>query len=101
MILAQVTTLKIDQSFIKELPGDSKSCAITHLLLGLSKKLGMQVVAEGVETIEQYEFLTNEGCDLIQGYYISPAVSSRKFEVLLRQSYLKPSDSVQGINSSC
>ncbi len=96
-----ITTLKIDQSFIKELPGDSKSCAITHLLLGLSKKLGMQVVAEGVETIEQYEFLTNEGCDLIQGYYISPAVSSRKFEVLLRQSYLKPSDSVQGINSSC
>jgi len=96
-----ITTLKIDQSFIKELPSDGKSCAITHLLLGLSKKLGMQVVAEGVETIEQYEFLTNEGCDLIQGYYISPAVSSRKFETLLRQSYIKPSGLVQGINSSC
>ncbi len=94
-----ITTLKIDQSFIKELPGDSKSCAITHLLLGLSKKLGMQVVAEGVETFKQYEFLMNEGCDLIQGYYISPAVSSQKFEALLRKNHFKASGSMQGMDS--
>ena len=81
-----ITTLKIDQSFIKELPMDSKSCAITHLLLGLSKKLGMRVVAEGVETHEQYDFLKSEGCDLIQGYYISPAVNNTKFESLVKRT---------------
>ena len=78
-----ITTLKIDQSFIHELPQDSKSAAITRLLLGLAKGLGMQVVAEGVETEAQYDFLRNEGCDLIQGFLISPPVSARKFEKLL------------------
>ncbi len=82
-----ITTLKIDQSFISELPGDNKSSAITKLLLGLAKDLDMKVVAEGVETWEQYELLKNEGCDLIQGYFISKPVNSHEFESILEENY--------------
>jgi diguanylate cyclase (GGDEF)-like protein/PAS domain S-box-containing protein len=81
-----ITTLKIDQSFIKELPMDNKICAITRLLLGLSKELGIRVVAEGVETIEQYNFLKSAGCDLIQGYYISKAVNNSAFKALVQHT---------------
>ncbi|WP_148862086.1 putative bifunctional diguanylate cyclase/phosphodiesterase [Marinobacter fonticola] len=66
--------LKIDRSFIHEIPGDADDCAITLSILGLARGLGMQVVAEGVETEEQRRWLTIQGCDLLQGYLFSKPI---------------------------
>ncbi|MEE8059070.1 MAG: EAL domain-containing protein [Pseudomonadales bacterium] len=81
-----IDTLKIDQSFIRELPNDKKSTIIIKALLSMAKGLGLTVVAEGVETAEQYEFLRNEGCDLIQGYFVSRPISSEEFTDLLQHN---------------
>ncbi|WP_108125333.1 putative bifunctional diguanylate cyclase/phosphodiesterase [Saccharospirillum mangrovi] len=66
--------LKIDRSFVKELPTDSDDCAITLSILGLARGLGMAVVAEGVETEDQERWLTEQGCDYLQGYRYSRPV---------------------------
>lgn len=63
--------LKIDQSFIRDLPRDANDVAITQAIIAISSKLGLAVIAEGVETREQYEFLRNNGCNQIQGFYFS------------------------------
>lgn len=66
--------LKIDRSFVKELPADRDDCAITLSILGLARGLGMAVVAEGVETEDQERWLTEQGCDFLQGYRYSRPV---------------------------
>jgi EAL domain-containing protein (putative c-di-GMP-specific phosphodiesterase class I) len=66
-----VDVIKIDQSFIRGLISDSGSQAITSVVLGLGHSLGMKVVAEGVETVEQARLLTASGCDQVQGYYFA------------------------------
>jgi diguanylate cyclase (GGDEF)-like protein/PAS domain S-box-containing protein len=65
-------TLKIDATFIRNLPLDGNDCSITEASISLGHKLGLEVLAEGVENSEQYEFLRAHDCDLIQGYYVSP-----------------------------
>jgi diguanylate cyclase (GGDEF)-like protein len=71
-----VDLLKIDRSFVSDLPGSEASAAIVAAAIELSHRLGLEVVAEGVETAEQYEFLAELNCDLIQGYLISQPVSA-------------------------
>ena len=63
-------TLKIDRSFIKDLPDDQDDATITKALVAMAHSLGMEVVAEGVETEAQLEFLRNIGCDEAQGYLL-------------------------------
>ncbi len=63
--------LKIDRSFIRDLPRDANDVAITQAIIAISSKLGLAVIAEGVETREQFEFLRNNGCNQIQGFYFS------------------------------
>ena len=79
------SALKIDRAFIKDLPNDAEDIAITKAVLLLARELGLRVVAEGVETAEQLEFLRSHGCDTYQGYFCSRPVPADEFASLLRK----------------
>jgi diguanylate cyclase (GGDEF)-like protein/PAS domain S-box-containing protein len=66
-----IDTLKLDQSFVRHLPAGSRESAIARAVIDLSHALGFQVVAEGVETREQFDFLLACGCDLAQGFLLA------------------------------
>lgn len=83
--LLPVDTLKIDRSFVIGLPYDVQDNAIVKVILMLAQALNLKVVAEGVETEEQLNFLVNENCDYIQGYYYSKPVPSADFTKLLQE----------------
>jgi len=71
--------LKIDRSFVIDLPLDDESCGIVHAIIGLGKALDLELIAEGVETHHQLDFLAAEGCQYIQGYYFSKPVPLEDF----------------------
>jgi diguanylate cyclase (GGDEF)-like protein len=75
-----IGTLKIDRSFIGGLPGDGRDAGIVRAILQMARALGKRVVAEGVETEAQRDFLRAEGCDLGQGWLYAPALDSLSFE---------------------
>lgn len=77
--------LKIDKSFVTGLGQGKKDEAIVSAIVVLAKNLGLEVIAEGVETKEQLDFLERQGNILIQGYYVSPPLSARETEKLLRK----------------
>ncbi|MDT7951107.1 MAG: EAL domain-containing protein [Acetobacteraceae bacterium] len=76
--------IKIDQSFIRHLEDSGDCIAIVRAVLGLGKSLGMRVVAEGVETEEQFSLLRREGCEQVQGYLFSKPVPLHAAESLTR-----------------
>ncbi|WP_026504586.1 EAL domain-containing protein [Butyrivibrio sp. NC3005] len=77
-----IDVLKLDRSFIKdiEFDDDSKNVRMVELILDIAKSLKLIVVAEGVETKEQLDFLKGRGCDLVQGYYFSKPLPADEFE---------------------
>lgn len=79
-------TLKVDKSFVGRIEESHEDRAIIHTILTLGQKLGMEVVAEGVETLEQVEILRQESCDYGQGYYFAKPLSSADATHLLSQS---------------
>jgi len=79
-----INRLKIDRSFVKDIPHDPNDEAIAKAVIALGKSLQLEVIAEGVETQEQNSFLDLEGCDEVQGYYYSPPVSVEHFAELLK-----------------
>lgn len=76
--------LKIDKSFIYSLASNSVDMALCEAIIHMSHRLGMKVVAEGVETEEQRDLLLSVGCDYAQGYLFSPPVTAAEFEKLLK-----------------
>lgn len=72
--------LKIDRSFVQGLPGDEGDAGIVRAILQMAKAMGMRVVAEGVETEMQRQFLAEAGCDDFQGFLYAPALDSLSFE---------------------
>jgi diguanylate cyclase (GGDEF)-like protein/PAS domain S-box-containing protein len=78
-----IDKIKIDKSFIKQITTDNTSAAITKAIIAMVNKLNIKSVAEGVETREQYEFLVQEGCTEIQGFYLTrPLEASAMTEFL-------------------
>ena len=74
-----VDTLKIDRSFVTDTPVDPEDSAIVEAVIALGHGLGMKVVAEGVETQAQLDFLCAHGCDELQGYLLSRPISADAF----------------------
>jgi diguanylate cyclase (GGDEF)-like protein/PAS domain S-box-containing protein len=77
--------LKIDQSFIRNLSTDKSDIALTEAIIVMAHKLGLKVIAEGVETIEQRETLRLAGCDYAQGYLFAKPIPPEEFEKLLQR----------------
>jgi diguanylate cyclase (GGDEF)-like protein len=80
-----VDTLKVDRSFIRNIPQDAEDKAITEAIIAMGKTLSLTVVAEGVETLEQMNFLKEHACDEMQGYYFSKPIVPEQFAELLRK----------------
>jgi len=80
--------LKIDQSFVKHLTLDSDDAILTKTIIVMAQSLGLKVIAEGIETAEQQQMLTQAGCELGQGYFLAKPLSVSDVEVLLAQSML-------------
>jgi len=78
-------TLKIDQSFVRDVTTDNDSAAIARAIIGLAESLRLKVIAEGVETAEQLEFMRREGCDEIQGFYFCRPLPTDELETWLQQ----------------
>lgn len=83
----EIDHLKIDQTFVRNLGKDSDDMALCEAIIVMAHKLGLKVIAEGVETPEQEEILAAAGCDFIQGYLISRPIPSDEFETLLRERW--------------
>jgi diguanylate cyclase (GGDEF)-like protein len=81
-----IDTIKIDRSFVRDLPNDSEDQAIAQAIISMGKALGMTVVAEGVETLEQETFLREHACDETQGFLFSRPVPPERLADLLRST---------------
>ena len=81
-----VDLLKIDRSFISGLPGDPTSMTLTRTIVALASAFGLLTVAEGVETVEQFELLRTLNCDQSQGYFHCPPISAQQMDKLLAEN---------------
>ena len=77
--------LKIDKTFIHNLSPDSDDMALCEAIIVMAHKLGLKVIAEGVETEDQYDLLVNVGCDYAQGNLFSKPLPASEFELFLTQ----------------
>lgn len=78
-----IDRLKIDKAFVSKLENDPANTAILKAIIVLGQSLGMKVIAEGVETRYQHDYLQSIGCDELQGYYFSKPILASEFEALL------------------
>jgi diguanylate cyclase (GGDEF)-like protein len=79
-----IEALKIDRSFVADLGRDSNDAAICAAIIAMGRQLGLKIVAEGVETKEQLQFLATHGCTLAQGFYIARPMEAEEMQKLLR-----------------
>jgi EAL domain-containing protein (putative c-di-GMP-specific phosphodiesterase class I) len=85
-----VDTLKLDRSFVSGVDQDAQDSAIVRSTIGLAHSLGLEAVAEGVETIGQLRALATMGCDLAQGFYWSPGIPAADVEEMLSSDTVAP-----------
>ena len=79
-----IDSLKLDRSFVRDVPGDPNDCAIATAVIVLAKTLGLDAVAEGIETLEQQAYLCGVGCEKVQGYLHARPMPAVEFEVFVR-----------------
>jgi len=79
-----IDNVKIDRSFVIDLPHNENDAAISNAIIAMAHTLGLVVIAEGVETQEQFHFLKKQQCDAIQGYFFSRPLPESEFESLLK-----------------
>ncbi len=82
--------LKIDQSFVSNMDTDADNLTLCELIIVMAHKLGLRVIAEGVETIAQRDLLAAAGCDFAQGYLYSRPIPAEEFEILLAKTRVAP-----------
>ena len=78
-----IDKLKIDRAFIKDLPDDDEDAGITRAVIALAKSLNLKLIAEGVETQEQKDFIVDNGCHNIQGYFYSKPIPADEMRAFL------------------
>jgi EAL domain-containing protein (putative c-di-GMP-specific phosphodiesterase class I) len=79
-----IDTLKVDRSFVRDVPSDANDCAITKTVIALGKALDLTVIAEGVETKAQESFLRDQACDQIQGFLFAKPLAGEEFAAFAR-----------------
>jgi diguanylate cyclase (GGDEF)-like protein len=87
-----ITLLKVDRMFIQGIGSSEDDHAIVTAVIAMARKLGLKVLAEGVETRQQWEFLRNNGCDELQGYLFSRPLALQPFEELLASGKTLPTE---------
>ena len=78
-----INRLKVDRSFIQDIPKDEDDMAIVKAIIVLAKSLNLELIAEGIETVEQRDFLMDSGCPYFQGHYYSPPLLAEEMEAIL------------------
>ncbi len=82
-----INTVKIDRSFVTGIPDDKEDMVLIHAIIAMAHGLGLSVIAEGIETQEQWEFLKDEGCDFAQGYLFSKPLPPKELEIWLSEQF--------------
>jgi diguanylate cyclase (GGDEF)-like protein len=90
-----VDTLKIDRTFVRDMATDANDAAIVSVIVGIARSLGLHLVAEGIESLEQLECLRTLGCQAGQGFYFSPPISPEECAALLAKSHPQRSSESQ------
>ncbi|MBT8436170.1 MAG: EAL domain-containing protein [Gammaproteobacteria bacterium] len=85
-----VNTVKIDRSFIMDLPGDKENAVLVQAIIAMAQGLRLEVIAEGVETAEQWQYLRSLNCDFVQGYFFGKPMPRAEFEEFLVAQIEKP-----------
>ena len=86
-----INTVKIDRSFVKGIPEDREDMVLIHAIIAMAHGLGLVVIAEGIETQEQWDFLKSEDCDFAQGYFFSKPLPPQELETWLESSVVASS----------
>ncbi len=89
-----IDKLKIDQAFVRDLPDDEEDAGITRAVIALAKSLNLRIIAEGVETQAQRDFIVENGCENIQGYFYSKPIPADEIEVILKNGLHKKDTNV-------
>lgn len=85
-----IQRLKIDQSFVRDLPGNPQSLGIVNTIISMGRNFGLELVAEGVETVHQLNYIVEQGCHAIQGYYFSRPLDPPDMREILARGDIPP-----------